>query len=127
HYRLDQQNRDAFTLVDLAQQCHQAAIYARAQTGHHLIEEQKLGTGSQSARDFEELAIRQSERRRGQVALGAEAEVVEYHDARSTRVVDARTVLKRADNHIVEHRKPAEGFDDLKGAPDPQSANLVRA
>ncbi len=96
HDVLDQQDREAALAVELAQNRDHAVDLGRPQSGDDFVEQQQFRLGGERAHDFEPLAVRQRQRRRGLVAA------VEQVEAPQQRV---RALARRAD--VVVRRSSA--------------------
>ena len=75
HDVLDQQNRETITPVDRAQKLDHRLALGRTEAGHRFVEEQEFRLSGDRPGNFEPLAVRQGQSRRGQIALGAETEI----------------------------------------------------
>jgi hypothetical protein len=127
HHVLDQQDGQALGAVDVAEHFDHLVALGRAQAGHHLVEQQQARARGEGARDFEALAVGQGERGGGQVRFRVEAQLSQD---RAGRILGSEACFercKRADDDVVEHVSPANGFDELESAADAGGAHLVRA
>ena len=127
HHVLDQEDRGAVLAVEVAEHLDHLVALGGTQPSHHFIEQQQLRPRGERARHLEALAVRQRERRCGQVALRAEAQ--SFHDIAGelARILGGRGSQECADHDVVEHGESGERLHDLEGAADAGGADLVRA
>ena len=97
----------------------------RPQAGHDLVEQQQLGIGGERARDFQPLAVGQSEAGGALAALVVEVEPAQHVVRVRARIARVAAMQQRADDDIVLDRERRERPHDLESAADPAPANLV--
>ena len=92
---------------------------------HHFVEQEQPRPRGERARDLQALAVGEGEEDAGKAALVSRLSF-QYRACERSRAGNAAFPVKRADDHVVEHREAGEGLDELEGAADPGRAHLVR-
>jgi hypothetical protein len=126
HHVLDEHDRHAGVLVEVAQHCDHAIRLGRPETRHNLVEKQQLRIGGKRTRHLQALAVGKRERGGRMRALVEEIEPAQQFARMLLRVGNMRTAEQPADDDVLLDRQAVKRAHDLEGPPDTEAADRIR-
>ena len=107
------------------QHLHHAIGFRGPQPGHHLVEQQQLGTGRQRPCGFQHLAVGQGKAVDGEVGFRVQPDQLQHLQRRALGLRDAAGPAEGADHGVLRHRQIVHGTHDLEGAADAAAADFL--